>query len=440
MIDISQLKDKKADNGLTPAGRLAAEEWNTLVEATEEVQGALGEEKDSRMAADNDLANRISEVESVIPDTATPSNSLTTINWVKRHIAAIPVEEGTGTNSVQQPGTNAIGENSHSEGIGTEATNPNEHAEGSYNQSVPGTLHSIGIGTSESERKNAMVVMSDGKIYVSGLGGYDGTNIAEADCLAEIYLAVLSQISTASEFGADAKAIAQNAMSTAQAKYTKPSAGIPLSDLASAVRTAINNIGAVKVGNQNAATQQGSGATAAGDRAFGVNKGVASGKLSFAAGNASHSPGMHSASFGNCTSANGDNSLSEGNQCVSAGPQSHSEGYLTRTNNQSEHAQGRCNFSHSNGDAAFGSSENTLHSIGIGISDQERRNAVEVMQNGDVYIYGIGAYNGWETKEMSDDESPVYTLQDMIMRFDVSINELENSIRRIENALNISQE
>lgn len=40
MIDISQLKNKTANNGLTPAGRLSAEEWNTLVEAVEEVQAS----------------------------------------------------------------------------------------------------------------------------------------------------------------------------------------------------------------------------------------------------------------------------------------------------------------------------------------------------------------------------------------------------------------
>lgn len=38
MIDISTLKNKVEDNGATPAGRLQSSEWNTLVDAVEELQ------------------------------------------------------------------------------------------------------------------------------------------------------------------------------------------------------------------------------------------------------------------------------------------------------------------------------------------------------------------------------------------------------------------
>lgn len=36
----------------------------------------------------------------------------------------------------------------------------------------------------------------------------------------------------------------------------------------------------------------------------------------------------------------------------------------------------------------------TLHSIGIGTSTNDRKNAFEVMANGDAYLYGAGGYNG----------------------------------------------
>ena len=78
--------------------------------------------------------------------------------------------------------TRATGSQSHAEGFHTSATNPHEHAEGSYNAShtsennSSATLHSIGIGTSDNDRKNAVETMRDGKTFIHGIGGYDGTN------------------------------------------------------------------------------------------------------------------------------------------------------------------------------------------------------------------------------------------------------------------------
>lgn len=83
---------------------------------------------------------------------------------------------------------------SHAEGNGTVTNNPAEHAEGSYNKSTPatnseakdGTLHSIGIGTSINDRKNAFEVMENGDIFIIGLGGYDGTNPSRATRLQDL--------------------------------------------------------------------------------------------------------------------------------------------------------------------------------------------------------------------------------------------------------------
>ena len=78
--------------------------------------------------------------------------------------------------------TYAIGDNSHAEGDSTYTSNIAEHAEGRYNSSNTGnkdekqTISSIGIGTSNNDRKNAFEVMKNGDIYVYGLGNYDGTN------------------------------------------------------------------------------------------------------------------------------------------------------------------------------------------------------------------------------------------------------------------------
>ena len=68
------------------------------------------------------------------------------------------------------------------------------------------------------------------------------------------------------------------------------------------------------------------------------------------------------------------------------GDYSFAEGQNTIANNRSEHAMGEFNESHHLNNT-FGSSGNTLFSIGNGTSDTNRKNALEVMQNGDIYIY-----------------------------------------------------
>ena len=74
---------------------------------------------------------------------------------------------------------------SHAEGVGTVAeNNAGEHAEGKYNKSNAGTIHSVGVGSSATDRKNAHEIMSDGKHYVLGIGGYDGTNPGSSKDLA----------------------------------------------------------------------------------------------------------------------------------------------------------------------------------------------------------------------------------------------------------------
>ncbi len=80
--------------------------------------------------------------------------------------------------------THAKGSLSHAEGKYTKTTNEAEHASGKYNVSNSDTQFSIGIGTSESDRKNAFEIMQDGKHYIYGVGGYDGTNPDKSSDLA----------------------------------------------------------------------------------------------------------------------------------------------------------------------------------------------------------------------------------------------------------------
>ena len=88
--------------------------------------------------------------------------------------------------------------------------------------------------------------------------------------------------------------------------------------------------------------------------------------------------------------AYGNYSHSEGFNTNAYGFNSHTEGEGTQTNNKSEHAQGMYNISNTGLDIDM---RTTLYSIGIGDSI-ERKNAHEVMNNGDTFIVGIGGYDG----------------------------------------------
>lgn len=70
--------------------------------------------------------------------------------------------------------TTANGFASHAEGGNTIAEYQYSHAEGLYNIQDAAAIHSVGIGTASS-RKDAHRITYDGKHYIIGIGGFDGT-------------------------------------------------------------------------------------------------------------------------------------------------------------------------------------------------------------------------------------------------------------------------
>jgi len=96
------------------------------------------------------------------------------------------------TSHAEGTATVASAAHTHTEGFGTQATNAGEHAEGRWNKSTTSsnadeaTISSIGIGSSDTDRKNAMEVKKNGDVYVNGVGDYDGTNYADAKTLQEV--------------------------------------------------------------------------------------------------------------------------------------------------------------------------------------------------------------------------------------------------------------
>lgn len=140
----------------------------------------------------------------------------------------------------------------------------------------------------------------------------------------------------------------------------------------------------------------------------------AEGQGTFASGNASHAEGQDTTASGSkshaegsVTTASGTASHVEGTNCVASGTASHAEGGFTTastvyshaegnrttTSNDYEHAEGIRNVSN-RATTTYGNSGNTQHSVGIGTSTTGNKNAFEIMQNGDVYVIGLGGYDG----------------------------------------------
>ena len=91
--------------------------------------------------------------------------------------------------------------------------------------------------------------------------------------------------------------------------------------------------------------------------------------------------------------ASGDYSHAEGSETSAAGDYSHAEGKGTITKNAAEHASGKYNQSHK---------DTTIFSIGIGESKADRKNAIEVTQDGDIYVNSIGGYDGTNPSNSKD--------------------------------------
>ena len=154
---------------------------------------------------------------------------------------------------------------------------------------------------------------------------------------------------------------------------------------------------------------EGAGATASGEASHAEGSGTASGDYSHAEGRGT---------------ASGMGSHAEGNGTAS-GMGSHAEGYyIVVAQNTAEHAEGTSNVSHK-ASASYGNAGNTQHSVGIGgQGGQGGKNAFEIMQNGDMYVLGVGGYQGTNTKVQ---DANIKTLQAYIASLEARIAALEGA-------------
>lgn len=170
---------------------------------------------------------------------------------------------------------------------------------------------------------------------------------------------------------------------------------------------------------------------------------TASGMASHAEGNNTTASGWASHTEGNSTSASGEGSHAEGarttasgrygahaegESTVASGNSAHSEGWGTTAQNWAEHSEGKYNTSHKASDT-YGNAGNTTHSVGIGIASSSRKNAFEIMQNGDMYVLGVGGYQGTDTHVQ---DSNIDTLQSYLSGMANYIQGLEARIYALE--------
>lgn len=125
---------------------------------------------------------------------------------------------------------------------------------------------------------------------------------------------------------------------------------------------------------------------------------TATGDYSLAFGTDSNATNTDAIALGSSSNASGNTSFAAIGGSAS-GTSSIAIGTGTYSQNYGEVAIGRYNSSNKASDT-IGDAGNTAFSVGIGVYGG-RRNAVQVMQNGDMYIKGIGSYNGTNTSASS---------------------------------------
>lgn len=172
-------------------------------------------------------------------------------------------------------------------------------------------------------------------------------------------------------------------------------------------------IGAVAMAEEKSAIAIGTGAMAMDENAMAIGKGAMTMDAadSIAIGTGSVTSDVNAVAIGKSAAASGEGAVALGANAVASGEgaialgantaegaNSLAEGLGTQTNNEGEHAEGKYNVSHESTTPA----QATLSSIGIGSSVTDRKNAFEVAADGEVYLKGVGNYDGTALPDASN--------------------------------------
>lgn len=163
--------------------------------------------------------------------------------------------------------------------------------------------------------------------------------------------------------------------------------------------TFVNGTGTNSIKSINANTASGANSVAIGDHASSTSSG------SISLGDWTSASGNSSVAIGRNASASGQNCASLGHYASSVGTSAVAIGHYAQTLHSDEIALGMANKS-----TGTGTSDQTTHfTVGNGTGMNARSNAIELKDNSDLYIYGIGNFDGTNAGS-----SGVQTLQTVI--------------------------
>lgn len=327
-----------------------------------------------------------------------------------------------GSSHAEGGNTTASGSSSHAEGSGTNATASHSHAEGSDTTASGNGSHAEGQGTIASGNGSHAEGVGYNDIYTTA--GADSAHAEGAGVVVKGQAAhgegLLNVAGRTQEEAVAALADFHNLSGTTEQKVSKLIGFASHSEGSStrALGTSSHAEGNSTQALVNATHAEGDSTTASGEAAHseGYNT-TASGNQAHAEGYNTEATANQAHAEGKYTEATSENAHAEGNHTTANGNASHTEGYYTVANNNVEHAEGQYNVSNK-ASTTFGNAGNTIHSVGIGTSNA-RKNAFEIMQNGDAYLLGIGGYDG-------TNPSSAQTVQQVIADLLSRIQALEN--------------
>ena len=331
----------------------------------------------------------------------------------------IGVSKGDGEVFNDYNNNTAVGVNSHAEGQGTKAVGNNSHAEGSQTESVGNNSHA------EGQLTNASGVNS----HAEG----QETEAVGNNSHAEGQLTNASGVNSHAE-GLRTEAVGNN--SHAEGFQTH------------ANKDNSHAEGRTTVADGVASHAEGSETQASGYYSHAEGqKTVASGLNSHAEGNQSGAFGLNSHAEGLLNNARGVNSHAEGLRTEAVGNNSHAEGQDTTAGAANAHAEGQGTVTSEVGGHVAGMYNavvaNGLFNFGIGSSDDKRKSAMIITNEGKVYFIDAGGYDGGTSianaKSIQDilKDSGGVEIEQLDESFDFNKNAQFDVFNNIEDGLHI---
>lgn len=329
--------------------------------------------------------------------------------------------------------TQALGDDSHAEGQFTNATASNSHAEG--NSTVARGVNSHTEGTNTLAEGNNSHAEGNGGTATGTNSHVEGleTNTEGANSHAEGH--------KSGAFGDNSHAEGQlnNARGVNSHAEGQETEAVGVNSHSEGYRTQANKNnshaeGRITVANGDASHAEGDETQAAGKWSH------AEGYMSLAEGIASHAEGQY-------TTASGDYSHAEGTRTRASYINAHAEGQETMAGAANAHAEGQGTVTAEVGGHVAGTYNavvaNGLFNFGIGSSNDKRKSAMIITNEGKVYFIDAGGYDGGTSianaKSIQDilKDSGGVEIEQLDETFDFNKNAQFNVFNNIDDGLHI---